>query len=196
MLKQAVFFDRDGVINDLVLNPITNEYEPPHSPEELVLIPEIIPILSSLQNAGYILFLVSNQPDYAKGKNTLEQIQTVHKKLDQIFIGVGIQFKEYYYCYHHPQGIVREYSFACECRKPKPYFLIRASIAHGIDLSKSWMIGDRDSDIECGKAAGTQTILIANPHSIKYRNSSYPDYQVRNIRDVLKIILEKKEKSS
>ena len=189
-MKPAVFLDRDGVINELVLNPGTGEYEPPHSPEDLVLVPGAIPALLDLQDAGFDLFLVSNQPDYAKGKTTLEQIREVHEKLDRVLKAGGVRFRDYYYCFHHPNGIVPEYSFACECRKPEPYFLLKAAGDYGTDLSSSWMIGDRDTDIRCGKSAGARTILILEPHSAGYRGSAGPDYRADTLREAAKIILE------
>ncbi len=189
MMKPAVFLDRDGVINRLVLNTGTGEYEPPHSANDLVLFPDAIRSLLDLQNAGFDLFLVSNQPDYAKGKTTLEQIRAVHNRLEQIMKSEGILFRDYYYCYHHPNGIVPEYSFACECRKPKPYFLLKAARDYGIDLAVSWMVGDRDSDVACGKAAGARTILIKDPHSAGYRGSENPDSLAENLQDAVRIII-------
>jgi D-glycero-D-manno-heptose 1,7-bisphosphate phosphatase len=191
-MKKAVFLDRDGVLNELVPNPLTGEYEPPHSPDDLIIFPDVIESLRILQNAGFELFLISNQPDYAKGKTPLENLQAVHAKLDRIVRSEGIRFREYYYCYHHPQGKVPEYSFECECRKPKPFFILMAAKRYTLDLSRSWMVGDRDSDIECGKAAGTKTIMIENPQSLKYRTSSQPDFTVANLIDALHIILHKK----
>ena len=191
-MKKAVFLDRDGVLNELVPNPSTGEYEPPHSPDDLIIFPDVIESLRILQGAQFELFLISNQPDYAKGKTTLENLKAVHAKLDRIVRSEGIRFREYYYCYHHPQGKVPEYSFECECRKPKPFFILMAAKRYSIDLSKSWMIGDRDSDIECGKAAGTKTIMIENPQSLKYRTSNQPDFTVANLIDALQIILHKK----
>ncbi len=193
-MKPAVFFDRDGVINELMLNSDTGEYEPPHSPGDLTLFPDVIASLRILQNAGFDLFLVSNQPDYAKGKTTLEQIQAVHERLNQILKSEGILFRDYYYCYHHPQGTVPEYSFSCECRKPKPYFILKAARDYGIDLAHSWMVGDRDTDIACGKAAGTRTILILYPHSAGNRGSGDPDYKVENIRDAVHTIIRPSDK--
>jgi len=188
-MKKAVFLDRDGVLNELVLNPATGEYEPPHSPYDLIIYPDVIESLQILQDAGFELFLVSNQPDYAKGKTTLENILAVHEKLDHILKLEGIHFREYYYCYHHPNGIVPEYSFVCECRKPKSYFLLKAAWAYNIDLTYSWMIGDRDSDIECGKAAGTRTIMIEEPHLSGLRGSICPDNITANLKDAVTIII-------
>jgi D-glycero-D-manno-heptose 1,7-bisphosphate phosphatase len=188
-MKNAVFLDRDGVLTNLVLNPETGKYEPPHSPDEVLLFPGVIESLRILESVGFELFLVSNQPDYAKGKMTLENIHAVHDGFDHILTAGGIHLREYYYCHHHPNGIVPGYSFACECRKPKPYFLLKAARDYGIDLEKSWMIGDRDSDIECGKSAGTRTILIEEPHSSGSRGSSRPDYRAANLKDAVTIIL-------
>ena len=187
-MKKAIFLDRDGVLNELVLNPATGEYEPPHSSDDLIILPDVTDSLRILQIAGFELFLVSNQPDYAKGKTTLENIHSVHARFDQILTSMGIHFRDYYYCYHHPNGVVPEYSFACECRKPKPYFLLKAAQDYGIDLENSWMIGDRDSDIECGNAAGTQTIMIEEPHSSGLRGISHPGDRAANLKVALTII--------
>jgi D-glycero-D-manno-heptose 1,7-bisphosphate phosphatase len=188
-MKSAVFLDRDGVIIELVLNPATGEYGPPRTPEDIVLCPDAVDSLRALQDTGFELFLVSNQPDYAKGKTTLENLQAVHKRLDGLLRSYGVRFTEYYYCYHHPDGVVPEYSFVCECRKPKPYFLRLAAEKYNIDLSRSWMTGDRDTDIGCGRTAGTRTILIVYPHSSGYRGSSQPDYKTANLKEAVQIIL-------
>ena len=190
-MKRAVFLDRDGVINELVINHQTNDYEPPQVPEDLILFPYTLEILHILQETKFELILVSNQPDYAKGKTTLENLKKVHLKLDRILKSEGIQFREYYYCYHHPQGKVPEYSFECKCRKPKPFFILEGAKHYSLDLSNSWMIGDRDSDIECGKGAGTKTIIIENPQTSKYRGSSQADFTAANLKDALQIIIHK-----
>jgi len=188
-MKNAIFLDRDGVLNELVMNKNTGEYEPPHIPDDLIFCPFVIESLRSLINAGYSLFLISNQPDYAKGKATLANIKAVHEKFERSLKSAGIIFKEYYYCYHHPQGIVPEYSYQCECRKPKPYFLLKGARDYEINLANSWLIGDRDSDIECGKSAGLKTILIEYIHSSRYRDSSKPDFKATNLKVAIKIIL-------
>lgn len=187
-MKKAIFLDRDGVINELVLNPITGEYEPPHSPERLTLFPWVIKCLLTLQGLGFEIFVVSNQPDYAKGKATLEALHEVHAKLNRILSSEGINIRQYYYCLHHPHGVVPDYSFSCDCRKPGDLFLRKAAGEYDIDLGSSWMVGDRDSDIECGKSAGTKTILIEYLTSASYRGSSNPDFTAKNLKDALKII--------
>lgn len=173
---KAVFLDRDGVVNELALNPANGEWESPHHPGDLVLAPDAREGLSVLRDAGYLLFLVSNQPSYAKGKTSLEDIQAIHGLVHQALRGWGIRFQEYYYCYHHPDGVVAGYQGPCPCRKPSPFFLFKARDEHGVDLARSWMVGDQDTDIQCGQAAGSRTALLENPHSAKKRGASRPDF--------------------
>jgi D-glycero-D-manno-heptose 1,7-bisphosphate phosphatase len=175
-MNKAVFFDRDGVLDRLVLNPKTGEYESPHAVQDLELLPGVGAALRPLQDAGFRLFLISNQPSYAKGKTTLENIRAIHEKFHRLLLAEGVQFTEYYYCYHHPAGVVPEYSGECSCRKPKPYFIFQARDRYALDLSASWLIGDQDTDIECGRAGGLKTVMIAEPRSQKKRGSSRPDF--------------------
>lgn len=187
---KAVFFDRDGTLNEMVFNPDTGEYEPPKNEYDLVILSGVFDSLKEIQKAGFKLFLVSNQPDYAKGKNSLKNINDVQEKFKQILYANGIKFQDYYYCYHHPNGIIPDYSYKCECRKPNPYFLIKSSREYGINLKESWIIGDRDTDIECGKKAGVKTILIEYKYSRKNRGLSIPDFRVANIKEAAKVIIQ------
>jgi D-glycero-D-manno-heptose 1,7-bisphosphate phosphatase len=179
----AVFLDRDGVLNELVFNPATGEHESPHTPEDLVMVDGVVPALQRLARAGFALFLVSNQPSYAKGKTTLENIHEIHRRLDEFLRDNGIAFREYFYCYHHPRAVVPAYSGPCRCRKPAPYFLLEAARAHGVDLASSWMVGDQDTDMECGRSAGCMTVLVMNAHSATKRGSSRPDVTVTTLSE-------------
>lgn len=187
-MGQAVFLDRDGVLNELVFNPTTGEYESPRCAEQLKLYPYVIECLGKLQKRGYDLFLVSNQPDYAKGKTTLETLINIHKKFDSVLKSHGVHFKEYYYCYHHPNGVVPEYSHECACRKPNPFFLFKAREQYDVELRSSWIIGDQDTDIQCGRAGGTKTILIEEPRSAKKRGKSQACYQAKNLKGAVNIL--------
>lgn len=163
--QRAVFLDRDGVINRNVLNPATGEFEAPLSADDFEFIPGAVEAMRELRAAGFLLFLVSNQPNFAKGKSTLEQLAAIHMKLQSGLARSGIEFSQFYYCLHHPRGVVSEYSRSCECRKPSPYFLLKAGAQFNLALSQSWMVGDRPTDVECGKAVGTKTILIDSAQS-------------------------------
>lgn len=189
-MKRAVFLDRDGVLNRLVLNPATGEYESPHRTEDFYLYPGTAASLRLLQERGYMLFLVSNQPSYAKGKTSLENIEAIHALLHEALIGEGVAFKEYYYCYHHPQGIVPGYSGSCACRKPGAYFLEEAKKRYGYSAAGSWMVGDQDSDILCGRSCGLRTILIESKHSALKRGAVLPDYRAADLQEAVKIIVE------
>lgn len=187
-MQKAIFLDRDGLINQLIFNPNTDEYESPHYPEDFVLMPGVLEAIKSFSDIGYLLFVITNQPSYAKGKTSMENIEEIHAMLKTQMADYGIPLTEYYSCHHHPQGIVPEYSGECDCRKPKPFFLQRAAKDYNLDLAHSWMIGDQDSDIDCGKNAGVQTIMVPNDHSIKKRGESSSDYVVKTLSNATEIL--------
>jgi D-glycero-D-manno-heptose 1,7-bisphosphate phosphatase len=189
-VKRAVFLDRDGVLNRNIFNSITGEYESPSKPEEFKLFPNILPALCGLQRAGCLLFLVSNQPNYAKGKSTLEELHAVHSCLVVALQTGGVRFADYYYCFHHPHGKVAGYSGLCQCRKPSPYFLLKCRDEFGISLSDSWMVGDRPTDIECGMAAGVKTIRVEEDHpTSRAANEAKADYEARDLACAAEIII-------
>jgi D-glycero-D-manno-heptose 1,7-bisphosphate phosphatase len=192
-VKKAVFLDRDGVINRLVYNPATGAYESPHTPADLDIHSFTAESLRKLAGAGYLLFLVSNQPSYAKGKATMENILAVHEKLDLFLKANMVEFTEYYYCYHHPDGIIPEYTCKCPCRKPSPFFLKEAEKDYCLDMTHSWMVGDQDSDILCGQGSDVKTILVNEEHSAQKRGKSSPDYVARNLEEAAQIILNFKQ---
>jgi len=189
-VKKAVFLDRDGVINRLVFNPASGRYESPHTAAELEVHPFAAESLRKLRDAGYLLFLVSNQPSYAKGKTSLENIMAVHHKLDRQLKTNGVRFAAYYYCFHHPDGVLPRYARLCRCRKPSPFFLRTAERKHRLNMAVSWMVGDQDSDILCGQEAGVRTILIAEELSAGKRGGSSPDHIALNLQEAARIILD------
>lgn len=186
-MNKAIFLDRDGVINELVYNPKRKEFEPPHEEEDLKLIEGSLNAIKTLFEYGYKMFLISNQPDYAKGKTTLAKLEEVHNKLHNIFSENEIVFSKYFYCYHHPDGIDPEYGIDCECRKPKNFFVKSAVNEFEINTNQSWFIGDRDTDILCGKNSGLKTILIENNYDKKKIET--PDFRVASLKEAVPIIL-------
>jgi D-glycero-D-manno-heptose 1,7-bisphosphate phosphatase len=179
---RAVFLDRDGVLNRNVFNPVTGAYESPHRAEDFELLPGVLDGLALLLETGYRLILVSNQPSYAKGKTTLAAMRAIHQRLVDALENAGVSFDAFYYCLHHPDGIIPEYSGRCECRKPSPYFLLQAKAQFDLDLANSWMIGDRETDILCGRAAGLRTIRVAADHPVP--EPSQPTAADRTARDL------------
>lgn len=188
-LRPAVFFDRDGVLTEPVWNQATGEYESAHRVEDLQLCAGVVEPVRRLGEHGFELFIVSNQPSYAKGKVTLEDIQAIARTVEDRFRAAGVTFRETYYCFHHPLGLVPEYSARCTCRKPEPRFLRDAAERHGIDLARSWMLGDRDTDVECGQRAGCRTILIAHPRAGGHQGASRPDHVARDVAEAEALII-------
>lgn len=188
--RAAVFLDRDGVLNRNVFNPATGEYESPGRPEDFELVPNVMPALNSLQNAGFHLFLISNQPNYAKGKNSLEELEAVHHRLLSALEQAKIRFSAFYYCFHHPKGVVAEYSGKCECRKPSPFFLLKARDEFDISLADSWIVGDRVTDIECGLSAGVRTIRVEEDHpATRSEGEAQADFEAKDLADAVRLIL-------
>ncbi len=193
-MSQSVFLDRDGVLTKLIFNSESKAYEAPHFVNDLEIMENAIDSLSKLKKMKLKLFLISNQPDYAKGKTTLSNIKEIEDKFKLILEKNNVGLDEYYYCYHHPDGVVPEYSLKCECRKPGSQFLEKAKYKYNLDLKKAWFIGDRDTDIFCGLKAGIKTILVKNPLSKDNRGNSIPDFIVQNIKEAVKIIEFEKKK--
>ncbi len=194
-MTKAVFLDRDGVLNRLVYNSATTEYESPHFLKDLEMLPNLREPLLALQKEGYPLFVVSNQPSYAKGKTSLENIKAIAEKVREHMVQQGVAITEYYYCYHHPDGIVAGFSGPCECRKPSPFFLRQAEKKYGLDLGQSWMVGDEDRDILCGQAAGVKTIVLNNANSAKKRGQAKPDFRAKDLADAVQRIMKESKKT-
>ena len=188
-MTRAVFLDRDGVLNPEVLNPSTGQYESPYELKDFRIYPFVPDSLRALHSAGYLLFIVSNQPGYAKGKASMENLKAIADKMEADLLSQRIEIARSYYCFHHPEGVVPEYSGPCKCRKPSPFFLQQATKDFSLNLNKSWMLGDRFSDIECGKAAGTRTILVGAAMPKDGTVLDPPDYAARNLAVAAEIIV-------
>jgi D-glycero-D-manno-heptose 1,7-bisphosphate phosphatase len=188
-MAKAVFFDRDGVLNRLVCDPATQDWTSPHEVRDLQVGTQTAPGLLALQDAGFQLFVVSNQPSYAKGKTTLAKLQAIQAEFERQLRVSGVRLTESFICYHHPQGVVPGYAVECECRKPKPYFLRLAERKYGLDLAASWLIGDRDMDIQCGHAAGVRTIQIASEQTPGAPSDVRPEYTAADLAAAVRIIL-------
>lgn len=195
-MRKAIFLDRDGVINRLIWNPSTGEFESPHHVRDLAIYPWTLEALHTLRSMGYLLFLISNQPSYAKGKTSLENIKAIHDALHRLFFEHHIDFADYYYCYHHPLGIVPELTRKCQCRKPGTLFLSLAKEKYGFSLKDSWLIGDQDTDVACGQSFGLRTIQIHEWCSSKKRGGSQADFSAQNLKEATLIIADYTNKKS
>ena len=169
---RAAFVDRDGVINALVPDPITGNPESPLDPGQVRLLPGVAEALSALSAAGYLLVGVSNQPAAAKGTVSLQVLEAVQARVLALLASEHVTFDAFRLCLHHPEGTVPALSGSCDCRKPAPGMLLDASGELGVELASSWMIGDTDTDVQAGRAAGCRTVLIEHPGSAHKRGGS------------------------
>lgn len=185
---KAVFLDRDGVINELILNPDTGQYESPNEPGDFVPCPKAAEALRLLQDHKYLLIVISNQPSHAKGKTTHENLELVDQKLSEWCEQENIRLTERYYCYHHPEAVVPELKQECRCRKPGTLFPEHAEQEFDIDLGKSWFIGDRATDIECGKNCGCHTIIVKS-HETVDTSKAGADHQAEDILKAARVII-------
>ena len=154
--QKAFFLDRDGTINKYVgfLRSI----------DQFELIDGVAEAIKLINSSGYLAIVVTNQPVIARGEVTVEELDTIHNKMETELGKSGAYIDGLYYCPHHPHkgypGEVEALKIDCDCRKPKPGMLIQASKDYNIDLSNSWMIGDGENDVKCGQNAGCKTSLI------------------------------------
>jgi D-glycero-D-manno-heptose 1,7-bisphosphate phosphatase len=146
MKYRAVFLDRDGVLNRAFV--VEGVSHPPTSLVQLEILPGVSESLALLRNGGFRLIVVTNQPDIARGQQTLERVTQINEALKN-----QLEFDDIYVCPHDDQD-------GCKCRKPRPGMLLSAAKAHSIDLRSSVMVGDRDRDIEAGRAAGCLTVFV------------------------------------
>jgi D-glycero-D-manno-heptose 1,7-bisphosphate phosphatase len=165
MINKAVFLDRDGVINPLVYNPETSEYESPHHVSDFSVFPYFDKAMKLLADNGFYRIVVSNQPDFAKGKASMEDIDGIAEMLKTYSDERGGLIDEFCYCFHHPQGIVPEFACECRCRKPGTLFLENAVSKYDLDAAHCYFIGDRESDILCGQRMNIRTVRLVSFHS-------------------------------
>jgi D-glycero-D-manno-heptose 1,7-bisphosphate phosphatase len=167
--RPAAFLDRDGTLNETVPDPDSGLPESPLQVEEVRLLPGAAAAAGALAAAGYALVCVSNQPAAAKGKVAVPQLLSVHERVVELLARQGVRLHASLLCPHHPAGVVAGLALRCACRKPGPGMLLDAAAAWRLDLESSWMLGDTDSDVAAGLAAGCRTGLIEHPPSAHKR---------------------------
>ncbi len=165
--KEAVFLDRDGVIND--------NRKSVNKPEDLILYPWTASAIQKLNQAGYSVYVVTNQGGIELGFFTAGDLENIHAHLKKLLQAENACVDEIVYCPHYHQS--------CNCRKPKPGMLLDLAEKYPIDLKRSWMIGDREPDILAGANAGCHTIKIGN-HDVA------ADYYCDNLLEAVAIILQ------
>lgn len=156
-MNKAIFLDRDGVINEVK----TRRVKFVNRPEDFHLLAGVPEAIAKLRQLGFKIFVVTNQGGVGLGYMKEKTLQQIHVKMQQDLI------------VQHPEAIIDDIAYCphkpkegCACRKPEPGMILELANRHDIDLSKSWMIGDMEVDIEAGKKAGCRTMLISNEHSL------------------------------
>ena len=157
-MKKAIFLDRDGTIN------VEKDYI--YKSEDLVFEEGTIEALKTFKNLGYILIVISNQSGIARGYFTEEDLNIFNNNMNEILKKNGIEITEFYCCPHHPDGI-GEYKKVCECRKPNNKMIEDAIKKYNIDREKSYMIGDKTSDIGAGLKSNLKTVLVKTGYGLK-----------------------------
>ncbi|MBO6504631.1 MAG: HAD family hydrolase [Kordiimonadaceae bacterium] len=166
MPKRCVFLDRDGVLNKAFVRG--GKSYPPDTLEEFTLLPGVEEACAALKKANFLLVVVTNQPDVATGKQQRSTVNAMHARLRNL-----IPVDDIFTCFHVSGD-------ACDCRKPKPGMIFQASEKHDIDVSASYLVGDRWRDIEAGDAAGCASVFIDHGYSEKR-----PTTQIATITSLL-----------
>jgi D-glycero-D-manno-heptose 1,7-bisphosphate phosphatase len=164
LIRPAVFLDRDGTLNAAVVRE--GKPYPPATLDKLVLLPGVVEGCARLKAAGFALVVATNQPDVGRGTLAREVVEAMHTHLRELLPLDAIEV-----CYHPGRGV------ECPCRKPKPGMLVHAAGELGLDLARSWMIGDRWRDIDCGAVAGCRTVFIDHGYDEPLR--AKPDFTAR-----------------
>jgi D-glycero-D-manno-heptose 1,7-bisphosphate phosphatase len=178
----GVFLDRDGTVNV--------EIGYLKSPEQLALIPRSAEAIRGLRRLGVKIFIVTNQSGIARGFLTEENTEKIHDALRALLRKEGAEIDGIYFCPHFPGSTDPRYNLDCDCRKPKPGLLFRAAAEHQIDLSTSFVIGDKCSDIEAGLAAGTSTVMVATGYGSEEINRcrTKPDLYTHDLYDAMEYV--------
>lgn len=173
MSRRAVFLDRDGVLNAALVRggvPV-----PPSSPAEFRLLPGVPEACAALRRSGWVLVVVSNQPDIARGHAGAAQVEEINARLR-----AEVPLDDIIVCPHDDGD-------GCSCRKPNDGMLREGARRWDVELSRSFMVGDRWRDIEAGRRAGCRTILVDRDYG--ERRGPAPDYVVHELPEVLPIVL-------
>lgn len=172
-MNKAIFLDRDGVINKTIFK--MGKPRAPYTIEEFAFYDGVKEAVQSFKDHGYLIIVVTNQPDVARGWVSMEQVELVNNLVKE-----HLPVDEIKACFHTDKD-------QCECRKPKPGMLLEAARVWNIDVSKSFMVGDRLSDVEAGQRAGCKSILVGEGDKVE--TSYVPDHHCQDLLSASKWIL-------
>lgn len=181
----AVFLDKDGTLVDDVPYNV--------DPRRVRLADGVVEGLCALQSAGYPLIVISNQSGIARGYFTEDELQRAFEQIQRLLQPHGVLLDAFYYCPHHPQGVVEPYNIECDCRKPRPGLIVKAAYEHDIHLGDSWFVGDILDDVEAGQRAGCRTVFLNKGSETEWSGGPYrwPNQVAGNFREAARVILER-----
>ncbi len=186
----GIFFDRDGTIN------VDADYL--SDPDDLELIPGAVEAIRDANRLGVKAFVITNQSGVARGLYSEKDVRSVHHRMARLLAREGAHIDAYYYCPHHPEYGKAPYRKACDCRKPKTGMLMQARSEFGIDLASSFVVGDKCTDLQAGRAAGCSTVLVLTgygPTEVdECRNAGAVDMVTRDIGEAWNAIKDRIEK--
>ena len=189
MTSPAVFLDRDGVlIHDVNLLTDVNQVKFYEGAMEAI---------KRLKASGFTLVVITNQPVVARGLITEKDVETIHAYIAQRLDSENASVDGFYFCPHHPRATLPQYRMDCDCRKPRPGMLVRASQELDLALRQSYMVGDRITDVIAGEMAGCHTILVRtgmdkaplSESPDRVNNSGTPEYTCDTISAAANFIL-------
>jgi histidinol-phosphate phosphatase family protein len=175
----AVFLDKDGTLVDDVPYNV--------DPALIRLTRGAGEGVRMLRDAGFRLFVVSNQSGVARGYFAEEALGPVEARVRELLRDEAVEIEAFRWCPHHPEGTVGLYSIACDCRKPHPGMITSLAAEHGIDLARSWMVGDTPADVEAGRRAGCRTIRVGGRAGAG--PALTPDYVVGDLAEAARMIV-------
>jgi D-glycero-D-manno-heptose 1,7-bisphosphate phosphatase len=180
-LVPAIFLDRDGTIN------VDHGYV--HESDNFQFIDGVIDAMAKLKEMGYALVLVTNQSGIARGMFTEDQFMHLTEWMDWSLADRGVDLDGVYYCPHHPEGTVEEFRQTCDCRKPQPGMLLSAKEELNIDMSASYIVGDKIEDLLAGEAASVGTkVLVRTGKPVTPEAEAKADLVIKSLADLPKAI--------
>lgn len=197
--KKAIFFDRDGVVNELYFNDDTEQFDSPFRIKDFHYKQGTVEVMRAFQDRGYYIFIVTNQPAAAKGKVSLSVLYDLNTWMVQDLESRGLILEAVNICPHHPEGSLKSDARflirKCNCRKPEPGLITELLQVYNIDVNCSYMVGDSYTDVIAGKKAGLKTVLVGELKcDVCHRLQEYrPDYVIRDISKLEKAVGEQGE---
>jgi D,D-heptose 1,7-bisphosphate phosphatase len=180
--RPAIFLDRDGTI--------IHQVELLHKFSQMRLFADAAKSIKIFNDLGYLVVIITNQPVVARGVMTPKEVENIHMLLSERLRKRGARIDAFYFCPHHPKANIKKYRVVCDCRKPAPGMILKATKEHTIDLKKSFLIGDSTQDVAAGNRARVKTILLKTGHGGKdpWQYAGKADFTSKDLSGAARII--------